>query len=125
MTDQRGRSSIRGAGAGGLALVAALAIALLSSVSGVAQVTSPPDFTFDKADTSPGQVTFSHDRHRAKVDKCTTCHMRDFKMKRGGSGPITLAAKQDGKYCGACHDGKTKLGGAVVFPIDACDRCHQ
>jgi c(7)-type cytochrome triheme protein len=51
--------------------------------------------------------------------------MRDFKMKRGASGPITLAAKQEGKYCGACHDGKTKIGGAVVFPIDACDKCHQ
>jgi c(7)-type cytochrome triheme protein len=60
-----------------------------------------------------------------KVDKCTLCHMRDFKMKRGASGPITLAAKQEGKFCGACHDGKTQLGGVVVFPIDECDRCHK
>lgn len=116
---------MRVAGVGRLAVVAALAIALLSSVSGVGQVKNPPDFTFDKAENSPGQVTFSHDKHRTTVDKCSTCHMRDFKMKRGGSGPITLAAKQEGKYCGACHDGKTKIAGAVVFPIDACDKCHQ
>ena len=116
---------MRSAGVGGVVIVAVLAIALVSSMSGIAQVKSPPDFTFDKAESSPGQVTFSHDKHRARVDKCTTCHMRDFKMKRGGSGPITLAAKQDGKYCGACHDGKTKIGGAVVFSIDACDQCHK
>jgi c(7)-type cytochrome triheme protein len=116
---------MRVGGAGRLAVVSALAIALLSGVSGVAQVKSPPDFTFKQAENSPGQVTFSHDKHRTKVDKCSACHMRDFKMKRGGSGPITLAAKQEGKYCGACHDGKTTIGGAVVFPIDACDKCHQ
>jgi c(7)-type cytochrome triheme protein len=116
---------MRLAGVGGFAIVAALAIALLSSASGIAQMKSPPDFAFDKAESSPGQVTFSHDKHRAKVDKCTSCHMRDFKMKRGGSGPITLAAKQEGKYCGACHDGKMKFGGAVIFSIDECDKCHQ
>jgi c(7)-type cytochrome triheme protein len=45
-------------------------------------------------------------------------------MKRGASGQITLAAKLEGKYCGACHDGKKKFGGTVVFPIDECDKCH-
>jgi c(7)-type cytochrome triheme protein len=77
------------------------------------------------AESSPGQVIFSHQRHLPAVQKCSLCHMRDFKMKRGGSGPITLAAKQDGKFCGACHDGKTRMTGAVVFAIDECDRCHK
>jgi hypothetical protein len=54
-----------------------------------------------KAESSPGEVTFSHEKHRAKL------------------------AKQEGKLCGACHDGRTKMGGAVVFPIDECDRCHN
>lgn len=83
----------------------------------------PPAFAFPRGEASPGAVTFSHTAHR-RVEKCTTCHMRDFKMQRGGSGPITLAAKQEGKSCGACHDGTTVVGGATVFPIDACDRCH-
>jgi c(7)-type cytochrome triheme protein len=116
---------MRFVGAGGLAIITALGIALLGGVSTVAQVKSPPDFSFEKAENSPGSVTFSHDRHRSKLDKCSTCHMRDFKMKRGASGPITLAAKQEGKYCGACHDGKTKIGGSIVFPIDECDKCHK
>ena len=108
-----------------MAIATALAIVLLGGASTVAQTKSPPDFSFEKAESSPGSVTFSHDRHRSRVDKCSTCHMKDFKMKRGASGPITLAAKQEGKYCGACHDGKTKIAGTIVFPIDECDKCHK
>ena len=105
--------------------MALLGTAMRSNVSGVAELKGPPDFPFAQAESSPGTVTFSHDKHRAKVDKCSSCHMKDFKMKRGASGPVTLAAKQEGKYCGACHDGQTKIGGVVVFAIDECDRCHK
>lgn len=110
-----------------IAPAAVVLVALVGpgSARGAARVNSPPDFQIPKAETSPGDVTFSHAAHRTKVDKCSSCHMRDFKMKRGGSGPITLAAKQEGKFCGACHDGKTTIGGAVVFPIDECERCHK
>jgi c(7)-type cytochrome triheme protein len=104
----------------------ALALTLAWASAGGAQAPTPPaDFALPRADSSPGQVTFSHQRHTAKGLKCTTCHMRDFKMKRGASGPITLAAKQEGKFCGACHDGKPHGGGAPVFPIDDCERCHK
>jgi c(7)-type cytochrome triheme protein len=85
----------------------------------------PPDFPVPRAESSLGQVVFSHQRHLPAVQKCSLCHMRDFKMKRGASGPITLAAKQDGKFCGSCHDGKTSISGTTVFPIDECDRCHK
>lgn len=106
-------------------LLAFLGLVVLGGKPGLAQVKVPGDFMFSKADSSPGEVAFSHAKHLAKVDKCSTCHMRDFKMKRGASGPITLSAKQEGKFCGACHDGTTRAGGAVVFPIDECDRCHK
>ena len=111
----------------GIAAVLAveLGIGLVVSAPSLAQVKAPADFAMDKADSSPGQVTFSHDKHRARVDKCSTCHMKFFKMKRGQSEKVTLAAKQEGKLCGACHDGKTTLGGAVVFAIDQCDSCHK
>lgn len=105
-------------------VAAGLGLGVLSG-PGVAQVKIPEDFKLPRAESSPGEVTFGHARHRATVDKCSTCHMRDFKMKRGASGPITLAAKQDGKFCGACHDGKTRMAGAVVFPVDDCDTCHK
>lgn len=103
----------------------ALGIGLAGANPSTAQVKVPADFTLDRADSSPGAVTFSHEKHRAKVDKCTTCHMKHFRMKRGQSEKVTLTAKQEGKLCGACHDGKTKMGGAVVFAIDQCDSCHK
>ena len=126
MSERPGRRApTRVVGIGGLAIIVILATAVGHDVSGLAELKGPPDFAFAKADASPGTVTFSHDKHRARVDKCSTCHMKDFKMKRGASGPVTLAAKQEGKYCGACHDGQRRLGGAPVFAIDECDRCHK
>jgi c(7)-type cytochrome triheme protein len=109
-------------------LVAGLALALaglLAASDGGAQVKAPPDFALPKAEDSPGTVTFSHDVHVARVGKCTRCHMRDMKMKRGGSGRLTMEAMQEGKTCGACHDGKTTVNGAAVFALDECDRCHK
>jgi c(7)-type cytochrome triheme protein len=61
----------------------------------------------------------------AKLGRCSACHMRDITMKRGGSGALTMAAMQEGKLCGACHDGKTTRNGAVVFSLDECDKCHR
>jgi c(7)-type cytochrome triheme protein len=108
-----------------LGLAAGFGVGLLSVGPGAAQVKIPPDFTLEKGQDSPGPVTFSHEKHKAKVEKCTACHVKTFKMKRGQSGTVTLAALQEGKFCGACHDGKTQVAGTVVFSIDACDRCHK
>ena len=111
------------------AAVAGLALAALAgpgSTAAITELKAPADFPMAKAETSPGQVTFSHATHRAKITKCSTCHMRDFKMKRGASTPVTLDAKQQGKLCAACHDGTTTIAGTVVFAVfDACDRCHK
>ena len=103
---------------------AALAAVSIAFTPATAQSPAPSDFEIPKAESSPGTVTFSHARHLPAVGKCSFCHMRDLKMKRGASG-ITLAGKQDGKFCGACHDGKTTMGGVVAFPIDQCDGCHK
>jgi c(7)-type cytochrome triheme protein len=103
---------------------AALAAVLLTMTHVAAQVTVPHDFEIPKAESSPGTVTFSHARHLPRVGTCSACHMRDLKMKRGASG-ITLEGKQEGKFCGACHDGKTNVGGAPTFPIEQCDGCHK
>ena len=108
-----------------LVLVTLVAASLLAAAPASAQVKAPPDFTLPKTENSPGPVTFSHARHLAKVGKCTPCHMRDIKMKRGGTGAFTMDAMQQGKTCGACHDGKTTVGGAPVFSLDECDRCHR
>ena len=104
--------------------VAAVAAVLLATTPFSTQAPIPPDFEIPKAESSPGTVTFSHARHLPRVGKCSVCHMRDLKMKRGASG-ITLEGKQQGKFCGACHDGKTLIGGVSTFPIEQCDGCHK
>jgi len=108
-----------------LTLAAGLGLLLLADGASGAEVKLPPDFPIRKSESSPGQVTFSHARHVAKVDTCSACHMRDLKMKRDASGPMTMAALEKGKLCGACHDGKTTLRGTRVFPLDQCDACHK
>ena len=109
-----------------LAIVAALM--LFAVEPGTAQVKPPPPLTFDKGKDSPGTVTFSHEEHKEKVDKCTGCHTKIFKMKKGQTGPLTMAKMKAGEQCGACHNGKTEMGGKVVFMADDkanCEKCHR
>lgn len=105
-----------------------LGIALCLVVPSAAQVKVPPDFAFPQGKDSPGPVTFSHEKHKAKLDKCTACHTKVFKMKKGTSGTVTMAAIREGNFCGACHNGKTEIGGTVVFstePKENCEKCHK
>jgi c(7)-type cytochrome triheme protein len=91
------------------------------------QIKVPADFAFERGKDSPGPVTFSHEKHRAKADKCTACHVKVFKMKKGTTGPLTMEKMKAGEQCGACHNGKTEMGGTVVFPVaddKSCERCH-
>jgi c(7)-type cytochrome triheme protein len=105
-----------------------LAVALLSFLPGTAQVKAPPDVKFKPAQDSPGPVTFSHENHKEKVDKCTACHVKVFKMKQGQTGPLTMEKMKAGEQCGACHNGKTTMAGKVVFAVDdgaSCVKCHR
>lgn len=62
---------------------------------------------------------FPHWVHRIRF-KCYVCHDAIFQMKAGAD-PITMDAIFDGKFCGACHDGKT----AFEVGFDTCPRCHR
>nr|MBF0221833.1 hypothetical protein [Desulfobulbaceae bacterium] len=63
-------------------------------------------------------VVFSHATHRVEYT-CRVCHVElEFSMKKGESG-ITREDYLDGRFCGACHNGK------IAFSVEfACDRCH-
>jgi len=112
----------------------ATSIAVLGLVSslfllspGDAQVKNPPDFSFPQGKDSPGAVTFSHEKHAAAGNKCTSCHTKVFKMKKG-TDALTMAKMKAGEQCGACHNGKTDVGGKVVYTVDDkanCERCHK
>lgn len=86
----------------------------------------------EKNNMSP--VVFSHWLHRAKFT-CRLCHVDiGFGMKAGTT-EIKAIDNMDGLYCGACHNGKMKIDGEVVFSscsksvpkedTKMCDRCHS
>ena len=113
---------------GMFALTLAFALSPLAATPGFAQAKPPADMSFDKGKDSPGTVTFSHEKHAKEGLKCTSCHVKVFKMKKGGTGPLTMEKMKAGEQCGACHNGKTEMGGKVVFATDDkgnCEKCHK
>jgi c(7)-type cytochrome triheme protein len=105
-----------------LALAAGLLVATVAFVPEAAGIKVPADFTFEQHQGSPGVVTFSHAIHvEGKGLKCNACHTKVFKMKKGKSGDFTMAAMNEGKFCGACHDGKTAYS---VKDKANCEKCH-
>ena len=114
---------------GTFALTISFALGLMAASPGLAQVKTPPDFAFSQGKDSPGTVTFSHEQHKAKVgDKCTACHVKVFKMKKGGTGPLTMEKMKAGEQCGACHTGKAMADGKTPFALADtanCEKCHK
>ena len=113
---------------GTLALTIVFALGLMAAPSVFAQAKGPADMTLDKGKDSPGTVTFSHEKHGAAGNKCTACHVKVFKMKKGTSGPISMEKMKAGEQCGACHNGKTAVEGKTVFVAGEpanCEKCHK
>lgn len=68
-------------------------------------------------------VVFAHWSHRANYT-CRVCHIElEFSMRAGSSG-ITRAQYLSGKFCGACHDGKTAFT-VKDGPQAGCAKCHM
>jgi c(7)-type cytochrome triheme protein len=65
-------------------------------------------------------VVFPHWVHRLYYD-CRVCHDATFSIKRTEAG-MTHGEMNKGKFCGACHDGKTSFG---VNAFQECKRCHN
>jgi len=84
----------------------------------------PRDRALPQGKDSPGRVVFSHQTHvnPAKPD-CTTCHPKLFtilgQQAPGRGGPISHAQMEQGRSCGACHNGRAAHG------FDDCTSCHR
>lgn len=64
-------------------------------------------------------VVFSHWQHRTKYT-CRVCHSElEFNMKTNTT-EIREVANRQGKFCGACHNGKISFK-----PNGNCDKCHS
>ncbi len=96
------------------------AVLALGGHAAAQQLRLPPDLAYTKAEGSPGKVVFSHQFHVAVSEKCTTCHVKLFRMLQP-TRQVTHAEMEAGKSCGACHNGQMAFG-----PTDAagCSRCH-
>jgi len=65
-------------------------------------------------------VIFSHWIHRMKYT-CRVCHLElDFNF-RVNTTDVTEKSCREGKFCGACHDGKEVFG----HTKEHCDKCHN
>jgi len=112
----------------GMTVVVGVVSSVFLLSPGMAQVKVPPDFTFPQGKDDPGVVTFSHEKHKERAEKCTVCHTKIFKMKKGQTGALTMEKMKAGEQCGACHNGKTEVGGKVAFTVDDkanCEKCHK
>ncbi len=103
-----------------LPLVIALLALALTAGSGQAQQMGPKDFSFTQS-KALGPVLFSHQKHVKKGLQCTDCHVKIFQMKKGqttGGKPMLMSDMNEGKQCGACHNGKKS------FATFECFKCH-
>ncbi len=100
--------------------ILAVFMGLMLSIGNVMAVPSGKTLEF----ASPmGKVTFDGKLHADKGAKCADCHTKPklFEMKQGKD-KITMKDMNEGKFCGACHDGKKAF--AAKDPAD-CVKCHK
>jgi len=102
-----------------------LPIFLVCSIAGLIRVSGVckaeyADVVLNKRADSEGvrPVIFSHWFHRIRY-QCRVCHSElGFEMKAGAN-DVSMQEITDGKFCGACHDGK------IAWSVENCDLCHS
>lgn len=97
----------------------AILVAVLVAVGAVATAAGTPAFITLAQPDSPemAPVVFKHWKHQ-RAHKCYTCHPGVFSESE--KAVFDHDDMDAGKYCGACHDGKT-----AFVPSDAeCEVCH-
>jgi c(7)-type cytochrome triheme protein len=100
--------------------ILAVFLALMLSIGNVMAV---PAGKVEFAGGGAGKVEMDAKVHAAKGLKCPDCHTKPklFEMKKGKD-KMTMKDMNDGKFCGACHDGKKSF--SVKAEAD-CAKCHK
>ena len=99
---------------------ALVALVLTAALSFGSVMAAPPGKTIEYAGGGKGKVVFDGKVHADKGLKCPDCHPKTFAMKKGAT--MKMADMNEGKFCGACHDGKK----AFKANDDAnCAKCHK
>ncbi len=100
--------------------ILAVVLALMLSIGNAMAV---PAGKVEFAGGPMGKVTFDAKTHADNGLKCADCHTSPklVEMKKGKD-KLTRAAMNEGKFGGACHDGKKAF--SVKAPAD-CAKCHK
>ncbi|HTF99114.1 MAG TPA: cytochrome c3 family protein [Nitrospirota bacterium] len=98
-----------------IALVVMVTLAFAMSAFAVA-----PGKTVEFDGKGAGKVTFDGKKHADKGLKCADCHPANFKMKKGAD-VLTMKAMDEGKNCGACHNGTKAFS---TKDKANCGKCH-
>ena len=100
-----------------LALAVVIILAMAFSAFAV-----PAGKTVEFTPKGADKVVFDGKIHADKGNKCADCHQSGlFKMKKGAD-VYTMKQMEEGKGCGACHNGKKAFG---VADKAACGKCHK
>jgi c(7)-type cytochrome triheme protein len=101
-------------------LVGALAMMMTLLITMAASAV-PSGKTVEFEPKGAGKVIFDGKVHADKGLKCADCHQGLFKMKKGAD-VITMKDMQEGKFCGACHNGTKAFS---VKDAANCGKCHK
>jgi c(7)-type cytochrome triheme protein len=99
-------------------LVVAIVIVVMFVLS-VSAFAVPAGKTVEFEAKGAGKVIFDGKVHAGA--KCNECHPALFKMKKGGD-VMTMKEMEEGKFCGACHNGTKAFG---VKDAASCAKCHK
>jgi c(7)-type cytochrome triheme protein len=100
-----------------LALVVVVTFAMAVSAFAV-----PSGKTVEFTPKGADKVVFDGKIHADKGNKCADCHQSGlFKMKKGAD-TITMKDINDGKFCGACHNGTKAFSASDKAN---CAKCHK
>ncbi|MCK9419163.1 MAG: cytochrome C [Nitrospirae bacterium] len=99
-----------------------LALAIVMMLSMVASVFASMK-TVEFEGKGAGKVIFDGAAHKAKGLVCKDCHTSPklFAMKKGAD-VISMKDMEDGKACGACHNGTKAFS---VKDKATCAKCHK
>jgi c(7)-type cytochrome triheme protein len=94
-----------------------LLAALLAVAAPALAVVGGGDVTFEVKGAE--KAVFSHDVHVVKAKLgCRDCHPKLY-LDTSRSKRVTMKQMEQGKSCGACHDGQRAVG------LDDCGSCHR
>jgi c(7)-type cytochrome triheme protein len=103
----------------GLILTLVVVISLVMAMTAFAV---PSGRTVDFDGKGAGKVVFDGAAHAKAGLKCADCHQSGlFKMKKGADA-ITMKDMNEGKFCGACHNGTKAFS---VKDAANCGKCHK